>query len=78
MNGSKSTRRTDAANSQKAAAANGHAQPESPRREAETAPVDAQTRHEMIAAAAYFLAEIRGFAAAANSTTGFAPKPRLT
>lgn len=63
MKGSKSTSRTTAANSQQAAAANAHARPESPKREAETASVDAQTRHEMIAVAAYRLAEIRGFAA---------------
>lgn len=63
MKGSRSTSRTTEANSQQAAAASAHARPASPKREAEAASVDAQTRHEMIAVAAYLLAEIRGFAA---------------
>ena len=53
MEGSKSTSRTNAANNQQAIAANANAQPDGPKREPETAPVDAQTRHEMIAGAAY-------------------------
>lgn len=63
MKGSKSTSRTNVANNRQATAASAHTQPERPKREAEAAPVDAQTRHEMIAVAAYRLAECRGFAA---------------
>ena len=63
MKGSKSTNRTKAANNQPATPGETPAPADSPKQEAETTPVDAQTRHEMIAVVAYHLAEMRGFAA---------------
>lgn len=66
MKRSDSTRRASAANDQQAFAASPSAAPqtlpESQERETATPTMDAQARHELIAVAAYFLAEGRGFA----------------
>lgn len=59
MKGDQSTSGTNATSSQQATAANAPARPESQQWEAETTPVDAQTRHETIAVAAHHLAAMR-------------------